>query len=152
MFIYRFETPSNPQQMCSCCRMEWEVTKAAMGSNQATIGLQDSHRAATSFLRPNCLIARGVTGFCSILSFTSIMGGVCSRKRSQLVDEGDSPQTSPRFSKTSSLKWLLLSLPRSNSDVSGKGQGNEPGRCPSLMELCVARVCQVVLWLHVFEF
>ncbi|AQK72585.1 Regulatory subunit [Zea mays] len=70
------------------------------------------------------------------------MGGVCSRKRSQLVDEGDALQTSPRFSKTSSLKWLLLTLPRSSSDVSGKGQGNEPGRCPSLMELCVARVCQ----------
>jgi len=71
------------------------------------------------------------------------MGGVCSRKRSQLVDEGDSLEASPRFSKTSSLKWLLLSLPRTSSDVSRKGQGEGPGRCPSLMELCVARVCKV---------
>jgi hypothetical protein len=78
------------------------------------------------------------------------MGGVCSRKRSQLVDEGDSLQTSPRFSKTSSLKWLLLSLPRTSSDVSRKGQGEGPGQCPPLMDLCVARVCKVVLWLLVF--
>jgi len=58
------------------------------------------------------------------------------------VDEGDSLEASPRFSKTSSLKWLLLSLPRTSSDVSRKGQGEGPGRCPSLMELCVARVCK----------
>ncbi|TVU29242.1 hypothetical protein EJB05_20800 [Eragrostis curvula] len=70
------------------------------------------------------------------------MGGVCSRKRSQLVDEGDGSPTTTRLSKTSSFKWLLLALPRSSSDVSRKGQANRPGRCPSLMELCVARVCK----------
>jgi len=70
------------------------------------------------------------------------MGGVCSRKRSQLVDEGDSVETPTRFSKTSSLKWLLLTLPRSSSDVSRKGQGKGPGQCPSLMEFCVAKVCK----------
>jgi hypothetical protein len=80
------------------------------------------------------------------------MGGVCSRKRSQLVDEDDGCQTTTRLSKTSSLKWMLLALPRSNSDVSRKGQAKGPGRCPSLMELCVATACKVVLWLCVFEF
>lgn len=73
------------------------------------------------------------------------MGGVCSRKRSQLVDEDDSFQSPTRFSKTSSLKWLLLTLPRSSSDVSRKGLGKGPGRCPSLMELCVAKVCNSIL-------
>ncbi|KAE8817957.1 F-box/LRR-repeat protein 2-like [Hordeum vulgare] len=71
------------------------------------------------------------------------MGGVCSRKRSQLVEEDDdSLQTPTRFSKTSSLKWLLLTLPRSSSDVSRKGQGKYPDRCPTLMNLCVAKVCK----------
>uniref|UniRef100_A0A453P2Y5 Uncharacterized protein n=1 Tax=Aegilops tauschii subsp. strangulata TaxID=200361 RepID=A0A453P2Y5_AEGTS len=81
------------------------------------------------------------------------MGGVCSRKRSQLVeDDDDSLQTPTRFSKTSSLKWLLLTLPRSSSDISRKGPGKGPGRCPTLMELCVAKVCKVVLWAYVFCF
>nr|CAE02935.3 OSJNBa0014K14.7 [Oryza sativa Japonica Group] len=67
------------------------------------------------------------------------MGSACSRKRGQLlVDEED--LYSARFSKSSSFKWLLHTLPRSGSDVHRKVQGPVPVRCPSLMELCVAKV------------
>lgn len=61
------------------------------------------------------------------------MGGACSRKRDHLVDEGDYRRA--RYLKNGSSKWLLLSLPRCTSDISLKGQG----KCPSLLELCIAR-------------
>jgi len=67
------------------------------------------------------------------------MGSACSRKRGQLVHEDD--LYSARFSKSGSFKWLLHTLPRSNSaDVHRRAQEAAPGRCPSLVELCVARV------------
>jgi hypothetical protein len=70
------------------------------------------------------------------------MGSACSRKRGQLVQEDD--LYSARFSKSGSFKWLLHTLPRSNSaDVQRRTQGPAPGRCPSLVELCVAKVCEV---------
>jgi len=68
------------------------------------------------------------------------MGGACSRKRDHLVEEGDPRRgASWRYSKSGSSKWLLLSLPRCASDVAQRGQG----KCPSLMELCVARIREV---------
>jgi len=67
------------------------------------------------------------------------MGSACSRKRGQLVHEDD--LYSARFSKSGSFKWLLHTLPRSNSaDVHRRAQEAAPGRCPSLVELCVAKV------------
>nr|CAB3485045.1 unnamed protein product [Digitaria exilis] len=69
------------------------------------------------------------------------MGSACSRKRGQLVHADD--LYSARFSKSGSFKWLLHTLPRSSSaDVHRKTQGSAPGRCPSLVELCVAKVCE----------
>lgn len=66
------------------------------------------------------------------------MGGACSRKR-DLVDESDTRTTSGRYSKSGSSKWLLFSLPRCGADVARRGQG----KCPSLMELCVAKIREV---------
>ncbi|ONM16131.1 Leucine-rich repeat family protein [Zea mays] len=69
------------------------------------------------------------------------MGSACSRKRGQLVQEDD--LYSARFSKSGSFKWLLHTLPRSNfADVQRRAQGPAPNRCPSLVELCVAKVCK----------
>ncbi|RRT82409.1 hypothetical protein B296_00020076 [Ensete ventricosum] len=65
------------------------------------------------------------------------MGGACSRKR-DLLDEDDF-RRSGRYSKSGSSKWLLLMLPRCSTDVTAGRQG----KCPSLMELCVAKVCEV---------
>jgi hypothetical protein len=70
------------------------------------------------------------------------MGSACSRKRGQLVREDE--LYSVKFSKSGSFKWLLHTLSRSSSDVLRKAQGPAPGRRPSLVELCVARVRQVV--------
>lgn len=65
------------------------------------------------------------------------MGGACSRKR-DLLDEDDL-RRSGRYSKSGSSKWLLLMLPRCSTDVTAGRQG----KCPSLMELCVAKVREV---------
>lgn len=72
------------------------------------------------------------------------MGGACSRKRDNLVDEGD--QFRPRYSKSGSSKWMLFTLPRAGSDILRRGQG----KCPSLMELCVAKVREVLRYVFLF--
>lgn len=77
------------------------------------------------------------------------MGSACSRKRGQSAN--DDVLYSPRFSKSGSFKWLLHTLPRSNSDVQRKAQGSVPGRCPSLVQLCVAKFREVELRPYLFE-
>lgn len=68
------------------------------------------------------------------------MGGACSRKRGHLVeDEGARRAASGRLSKAGSSKWLF-SLPRCGSTVLQKGQA----KCPTLMELCVAKIREVL--------
>jgi hypothetical protein len=93
---------------------------------------------------------REVIGLRSVHAAPAVaMGIACSRKRGQLVHEDD--LYSARFSKSGSFKWLLHTQPRSNSaDVHRRGQGSMPGRCPSLVELCVAKVREVILLLLLF--
>lgn len=68
------------------------------------------------------------------------MGGACSRNRAQSADEQDLLSgTSTKFSKSGSFKWLLFTLPRSGSLESKL----EQGKCPTLMELCIAKVREV---------
>jgi hypothetical protein len=64
-----------------------------------------------------------------------IMGGACSRKRDQQVEDILNRGVSGKYSKSSSSKWLATSLSRSGSDVKRKN-----GECPSLMELCVRKI------------
>lgn len=68
------------------------------------------------------------------------MGGACSRNRAHSTDEQDLLScTSTKFSKSGSFKWLLFTLPRSGSLESKL----EQGKCPTLMELCIAKVREV---------
>ena len=67
------------------------------------------------------------------------MGGACSRKRDQQVDEECVNRgVSGRYCKSGSFKWLGNSFSRLaiNNDL-GKP------RCPSLMELCIHKICEV---------
>lgn len=71
------------------------------------------------------------------------MGGACSRKRDQQVDEdSENRGVSGRYCKSGSFKWLGNSLSRSVKD-------NELGkvRCPSLMELCIYKIREVYIML-----
>jgi hypothetical protein len=69
------------------------------------------------------------------------MGGACSRNRAQSSDEQDPlGGTSAKFSKSGSFKWLLFTLPRTGSLESKI----EQGKCPTLMELCIAKVREVI--------
>lgn len=65
-----------------------------------------------------------------------IMGGACSRKRDQHVEDILNRGVSGKYSKSSSSKWLATSLSRSGSGV--KRTSN--GECPSLLELCVRKI------------
>ncbi|RVW43778.1 hypothetical protein CK203_074083 [Vitis vinifera] len=66
------------------------------------------------------------------------MGGVCSRKRDQQVDEdGVQIQVSGRYGKSGSSKWLRTSFSRPVIDCQ---LGRES--CPSLMELCIHKICE----------
>lgn len=67
------------------------------------------------------------------------MGGVCSRKRDQQVnDESISRGLSVRYFKSGSSKWLGSSISRSTSDIKQRH-----GKCSSLMELCIYKICEV---------
>lgn len=72
------------------------------------------------------------------------MGGACSRKRDQRDDEDDFPRgISRRYSKSGSSKWLATSFSRPALDIQpGTGQ------CPSLMDLCVRKIREVINFLH----
>ncbi|KAK2982822.1 hypothetical protein RJ640_021312 [Escallonia rubra] len=64
------------------------------------------------------------------------MGGACSRKRNQQVDEDSVHRgVSGRYCKSGSSKWLGTSFSRAAADIK---QGK--GKCPSLMELCVYKI------------
>lgn len=67
-----------------------------------------------------------------------IMGGACSRKRDQQIEDILNRGVSGKYSKSSSSKWLATSLSRSGSDVKRNN-----GECPSLMELCVRKIQEV---------
>ncbi|XWS27100.1 hypothetical protein CRYUN_Cryun26dG0087400 [Craigia yunnanensis] len=70
------------------------------------------------------------------------MGGVCSRKRDeQVVEDGMQRGLSGRYGKSGSSKWLVTSFLRSMVV-------HQPGAaiCPSLMELCIDKICKDV-WL-----
>lgn len=70
------------------------------------------------------------------------MGGACSRKRNQWVDDDSMDGgASGRYCKSGSSKWLGRSLSRASSDAK---QGT--GKCRSLMELCICRICEVCLF------
>lgn len=62
------------------------------------------------------------------------MGGACSRKRDQQVNEDIVHRG---VSKSGSSKWLGTSISRASIDIK---QGN--GKCPSLMELCIYKICE----------
>ncbi|MBA0763064.1 hypothetical protein Gotri_012584 [Gossypium trilobum] len=69
------------------------------------------------------------------------MGGVCSRKRDQqVVEDGMRRGVSGRYGKSGSSKWLLTSFSRPMVV-------HQPGLaiCPSLMELCIDKICEVYL-------
>ena len=67
------------------------------------------------------------------------MGGSCSRKRDQVVDE-DVLHRGPsgRYCKSGSSKWLGTSF----CPVLDAQQGGR--RPPSLMDLCIDKICQVI--------
>lgn len=69
------------------------------------------------------------------------MGGACSRKRGQQVNE-DNPNrgVSGRYTKSGSSKWLGASFSRASMDAS---QGKQS--CPSLMDLCIYKIREVCL-------
>lgn len=67
------------------------------------------------------------------------MGGACSRKRGQQVNEDSGHRgVSVRYCKSGSSKWLGTSISRAAIDIK---QGK--GKCPSLMELCTYKICEV---------
>lgn len=83
-----------------------------------------------------------------------MMGGICSRKREQLVMvDGGCRGVSERFCKIASSKWLGNSFSRPIIDC-------QPGRgkCPPLMDLCVYKIREVYIlalfgmWHWVCEF
>ncbi|XP_042491053.1 uncharacterized protein LOC122070889 [Macadamia integrifolia] len=66
------------------------------------------------------------------------MGGACSRKRDQQVNEDSVQRGVPGiYSKSGSSKWMGTLFPRSSVDIQ---QGR--GKCPSLIELCIHRICE----------
>ncbi|KAL2237261.1 UNVERIFIED_CONTAM: hypothetical protein Sindi_0917800, partial [Sesamum indicum] len=66
------------------------------------------------------------------------MGGACSRKRDQPVNEDNLNRgVSGRYTKSGSSKWLGTSFSRSSMDA---GQGKRS--CPSLMDTCIYKIRQ----------
>lgn len=65
------------------------------------------------------------------------MGGSCSRKRDQVVDEDILHRGhSDRYSKSGNSKWLGISI----CPVVDVHQGGR--RAPSLLDLCIGKICQ----------
>lgn len=74
------------------------------------------------------------------------MGGVCSRKRDHQVNEESlQSRLSGRFSKSGSSRWLGTSFSRSGVSYQEGGRG----KCLSLMELCIHKICEVFVFLLV---
>lgn len=72
------------------------------------------------------------------------MGGACSRKRDQHVEDILNRGACGKYSKSSSSKWLATSLSRS-----GSGVKRSNGECPSLLELCVRKIQEVYIVLFI---
>lgn len=67
------------------------------------------------------------------------MGGICSRKRNQpVIEDGICRAVSGR--RSGSSKWLGPSSLRPTVEQSSGGAGV----CPSLLELCICKICQVL--------
>lgn len=67
------------------------------------------------------------------------MGGICSRKGDQqVVEDGIQRGVSRLYLRSGSSKWLRNSFPHPAMET-------KPGGvcCPSLMELCVYKICEV---------
>ena len=68
-----------------------------------------------------------------------MMGGICSRKRNQpVIEDGVCRAVSGRYGKSSSSKWLTNSSFRPTVEQPPGGTGT----CPSLLELCIYKICQ----------
>lgn len=73
------------------------------------------------------------------------MGGACSRKRNHRDDEDNFPRgITRRYSKSGSSKWLATSFSRPAADIQ-----HDKGQCPSLMDLCAWKICEVIVFLNV---
>lgn len=74
------------------------------------------------------------------------MGGACSRKRDQQVNDDNLHRgVSERYSKSGSSKWLGTTFSRASMDGS---QGKQS--CPSLLDLCVYKIREVCFGMHEF--
>lgn len=74
------------------------------------------------------------------------MGGACSRKRDQQVnDDNLNRGVSGRYTtKSGSSKWLGTSFSRASMDASQRKQS-----CPTLMDLCIYKIREVCLeWMR----
>lgn len=70
------------------------------------------------------------------------MGGICSRKRNQQVIEDDFHRgVSGRYCRSGSSKWLGARSLRSMANHSCGG-----GTCPSLMDLCINKIREVLVF------
>lgn len=70
------------------------------------------------------------------------MGGICSRKRNQQVIEDDFRRgVSGRYCRSGSSKWLGARSLRSMANHSPGG-----GTCPSLMDLCINKIREVLVF------
>lgn len=75
------------------------------------------------------------------------MGGACSRKRDQLVNEDNlNGGVSGKYTKSGSSKWLGTSISRGTVDAM---QGKQS--CPSLMDLCIYKIREVCFLMNSFS-
>lgn len=72
-----------------------------------------------------------------------MMGSICSRKREQSVIEEEVARrvVSGRYCRSSSSKWLEAASFRCRNVEHAPGVA---GICPSLLELCISKICQVL--------
>lgn len=76
------------------------------------------------------------------------MGGACSRNKVHLINEDTAAKgRTGKYYKNGSSKWLLRSL-SSSSSIRQK----ELGKYPSLMELCIRKVCEVSMFIQLTTF
>lgn len=66
------------------------------------------------------------------------MGGACSRKQEQNNEDSSHRRLSRRYSKSGSLKWSVYSFSCPSMDFR-----LQKGECPSLLDLCVQKICEV---------
>lgn len=123
--------------MSLCCRTSFEcLCKIATRYIISLFIL--SHR--TIFLEHLMIVSESSQG-------KSLMGSVCSCKRDHYADENITRRGfSGRYFKFGSSKWLESSL--FLPDACCQFQQSS---CPSLMELCVCKICEVTKYLHPFE-